>query len=266
LLGTPYGDGKKASADLLSRVAAKHGGEFNNFLLPNVFGEHGKPDYNMVTSTFCDAVVTGRSLRILVDQELTLMHAQDVADLLLGISSEEDVHKKTSSLTVKELSELIQDLWALYEDRSIPEFQDNLSLQLWNTLISHIPPERRLHPLRGVSDARGTFREVLRVPGSSLQVSVSDTQPGLTRGNHFHRRKFERFIVLDGSALIRLWQDEKGWVNEYRVTGENPQWIDMPTCWMHSISNVGSVPLTTLFISDAPFDSHNPDTFYEEPT
>ena len=265
LLGTPYGEGKREAADLLSRVAAENGGEFNNFLLPNVFGEHGKPDYNMVTSTFSDAIVNGRSPQILVDQELTLVHAQDVADLLLGIASEKDLDQKSSSLTVKELAALIRDLWATYENSTIPDFRDNLSLKLWNTLISHLPPERRLRPLRGESDARGTFREVVRVPGSSVQVSLSDTQPGLTRGNHFHRRKFERFIVLEGSALIRLWQEEKGWVDEYRVTGENPHWIDMPTCWMHSIKNSGSVPLKTLFVSDAPFDSQNPDTFYGEP-
>lgn len=262
-MANPYGYGKAKAGEVLSSFAQKVGARFDNFLLPHVFGEHGKAGYNMVTSTFCDAVVHGLKPSVIDDKELSLLHAQDVADILLGAGDLESAQSDIPPLTVSELLSLISHMWDTYASNGVPDFRSRLHRNLWNTLISHIPPADRTFEISGNTDSRGTFSEVLRVPSSSLQVSVSDTLPGQVRGNHFHRRKFERFIVLEGKGRIELWQAEKRMNHEYIVEGNKPCWIDMPTGWSHSIQNIGDSLMKTLFISDSVFDPEDPDTFLE---
>ena len=262
-MASPYGYGKAKAAEVLSDFSGKVGAKFDDFHLPHVFGEHGKPGYNMVTSTFCHAVVHGFKPSIVEDKTLSLLHAQDAADILLGIGSFGSTQEHSPPLTVTELLTLIRSFWDAYKYNEVPDFRIHLYKNLWNTLISHIPPEARVCEILGKTDDRGTFSEVLRVPSSSLQVSVSDTLPGQVRGNHFHRRKFERFVVLEGKGKIKLWQAEKGMNHEYIVEGKKPCWIDMPTGWSHSIENIGDSLMKTLFISDSVFDPEDPDTFFE---
>jgi len=96
------------------------------------------------------------------------------------------------------------------------------------------------------------------------QVFVSSTNPGVTRGNHYHTKKIERFCVVSGSATIKLRKLFSKKVLVYKVTGKKPAYIDIPTFYTHNIKNTGKEKLLTIFWSNEIFDPKKPDTFMEE--
>jgi UDP-2-acetamido-2,6-beta-L-arabino-hexul-4-ose reductase len=109
-------------------------------------------------------------------------------------------------------------------------------------------------------DARGHLFECLRAISGQSQVFISSTRPGITRGNHFHRRKVERFAVLNGSGVIRLRRVLTSTTIDIAVSGSAPMLVDIPTLWTHSIENVGDQELLTLFWSNELYDSAAADT------
>jgi len=257
--GGVYGDAKKAAAEILEKTAAEVGARFENVVLPNLFGEHGRPFYNAVTATFCHLLAEGGQPTVETDRELRLLHAQNAADLLTGSSSGgSDVE-----ITVTELLTRLREIARLYRSGEIPDVSDPFSRDLFNTYRSYTFPAATPIPLVRKADARGSFFEILRSHGGDGQSSFSTTVPGVRRGDHFHRRKIERFTVLSGQAVIalrRVFTDE---VVEFPVTGDAPGAIDMPTLWAHNITNTGEAELFTSFWTNEIFDPANPDTIAE---
>lgn len=261
--GSVYGQAKQGAAELLERTAHELGLEFRNVMLPNLFGEHGTPFYNAVTSTFCDQVLRGETPEIQVDKELTLLHAQNAADLLVGAvdvsrQSELEVRRTVSAL----LAEL-QAIAAVYATGEVPDVSTTFARDLFNTYRSYAFAARPTIELRQNADARGVFVETIRARGGAGQSSVSTTVSGVTRGEHFHRRKIERFVVVSGTATIslrRLFHDD---VVRFEVNGAHPVAIDMPTGWAHNITNTGEQELLTAFWSNELFDPAHPDTIAE---
>jgi UDP-2-acetamido-2,6-beta-L-arabino-hexul-4-ose reductase len=145
----------------------------------------------------------------------------------------------------------------------VPVLEDKLDGDLFNTYRAALFPSHYPTVLHPHKDMRGTLVETVRAHGAGGQTFVSTTLPGVTRGDHFHLSKFERFVVLEGSAVIRLRRLFTSEIFEFEVSGDDPVAIDMPTMWLHNITNVGSTVLTTMFWTDALFDPANPDTFYE---
>ena len=83
----------------------------------------------------------------------------------------------------------------------------------------------------------------------------------MTRGEHFHLRKIERFVVLAGQATITLRRVFSHETVAFSVSGVRPCIVDMPTLWAHKITNTGSSHLTTLFWTHELFDPSRPDTY-----
>ena len=150
-----------------------------------------------------------------------------------------------------------------YREGTVPNLDDDFELQMFNTFRSYIPHEKRPQDLTVHSDDRGWLFEAIRSDGQG-QTFLSTTKPGITRGNHFHLHKVERFLVVEGKAKIRLRKIGSDDVYTFEVNGENPQAIDIPTLHTHNISNAGDGPLLTLFWSAELFDPENPDTYYVE--
>lgn len=255
--GTPYGDGKAAAAVLLSEATRAFGSDFADVRLPNLFGEHGRPHYNSVIATFCRLLADGGEPEVSGDRELELMHATDAAGLLLdGAQTPPTVRR-----TVSDLAAQLTRFATVYRDAEIPELTDRFDVRLFNTYRSHLTPAAV--PLTRHADARGSLVETVKVHGGAGQSYCSTTVPGVTRGQHFHLAKVERFVVVGGEAevcLRRVLHDE---VLRFRVSGSEPVVIDMPTMWVHNITNVGSGDLTTIFWSNNLFDPANPDTYAE---
>ena len=261
--GTAYGEAKARAADILSTAAQKAGVEFVDEHLPNVFGEHGRPFYNSVVATFSHQLAIGEPPRIDQDRELTLLHAQNAADLLLGSGSSEEARRSQTTATVSDVLARLTTMADLYaRGGQIPDLSSPFDRDLFNTYRAAAFTTTPLHLHRHV-DARGAFFEVVRAHGGPGQSSFSTTLPGITRGQHYHRRKVERFTVLSGEAVIALRRLFTTEVHEFQASGDSPASIDMPTMWAHNITNVGDSPLYTSFWSNELFDPERADTIPE---
>ncbi|MBU1645424.1 MAG: NAD-dependent epimerase/dehydratase family protein [Gammaproteobacteria bacterium] len=263
-----YGRGKREAARLLRKWATASGSTLADLVLPHVFGEFGKPFYNSVVSTFCHQLANGERPEVHVDGRLELLHAQDVVQRCLeALRDREDGTMRMigAPMAVGELLARLRDQHEQYASHVVPDLRDRLDLQLFNALRSYLYPRHYPVSLELRRDARGgLFEAVKSLQGG--QVFFSSTHPGVTRGNHYHLRKVERFLVVGGEADIRLRKLFSPQVDSFRVTGASPCYIDMPTFHTHSITNVGSGELTTLFWSNEIFDPANPDTYAENVT
>lgn len=261
-----YGKAKAEAGRILERAAAKIGAEFVDIRLPNLFGEHGRPFYNAVTSTFCHLLAQGEDPTVQDDKELTLLHAQNAADLLTGAREASAQAALEVTETVSGLLARLQAISSTYAGGEIPDIADSFDRDLFNTYRSYTIDTLTPIALTRHADQRGSFFEIIRSHGGSGQSSFSTTAPGISRGDHFHRRKVERFTVLAGQARIslrRLFTDE---IVNFDVDGENPVAVDMPTMWTHNITNTGPGLLYTSFWSNDLFDPDTPDTIPESVT
>lgn len=257
--GSVYGEAKSRAGEIIAEAAAAVGAEYVDVVLPNLFGEHGRPFYNAVTATFCHLLAEGEQPHVENDKELTLLHAQNAADLLTGASSvAHQVHETVSGLLGR-----LKDIAEAYSRGEIPDVSDPLQRDLFNTYRSYTFDSSTPIRLTRHADERGSFFEILRSHGGDGQSSFSTTEPGISRGDHFHRRKIERFTVLAGAATISLRKLFTDRVYDFAVNGDRPAAVDMPTGWSHKIVNTGSETLYTSFWTNDLFDPEHPDTIAE---
>ncbi len=261
--GSVYGESKIQAAAILEKVAQEIGAEFHDIRLPNLFGEHGRPFYNAVTSTFCQILADGGEPTVDKDKELTLLHAQSAVDLLIGNVGLDKQASLEQHETVSGLLARLKGINDVYATGEIPDISTKFQRDLFNTYRSYKVEARPSLNLVKHADSRGSFTEIIRTHGGTGQSSFSTTAPGVLRGGHYHRRKAERFLVLTGEARIsvrKLFSDK---TIHFDVNGNEPIAIDMPTMWAHSIENTGSEMLLTHFWTDDLFDPINPDTITE---
>ncbi len=259
--GTAYGTGKERAAEVL-RDLESSGSTVVDVRLPNIFGEHGRPRYNSFVATFVHAVAAGETPQV-SDRPVELLHAQGAAQVLIdGLTTgQEQLDPSGAEVRVQEVLDLLLEFEASYRTGEFPDLSTAFRVELFNTYRTALFPHRYPIPLRPNTDARGTFVETVRSRGGEGQSSVSTTMPGVTRGEHFHLTKIERFAVVQGSATIalrRLFHDD---VVEFAVHGHAPCAIDMPVGWAHNITNTGEGVLITQFWSHELFRSDAPDTF-----
>lgn len=260
-----YGKSKRECSDIFRQWAGRQDGVFSNIIFPHVFGEHGKPFSNSVVSTFCYQLVKGEQPQIDHDGELELLHAHDAASMVFDAirnKSDGDITVSGHKIRVSEMLDRVSQMAETYRSGIIPNLRDPLSLRLFNTYRSYLFPHHYPIKLKLHEDERGTLFEAVKSDNGG-QVFLSTTKPGIVRGNHFHFHKVERFSVVQGEAVIalrRLCSDE---VTEFRVSGSEPQFVDIPTLHTHNITNVGDSELMTLFWSHEIFNSECPDTIFE---
>jgi len=263
---TAYGRSKQACTDLWNNWARDSGACFSNLILPNVFGEGGKPFYNSVVSTFCFQLANGQEPQIINDIQMQQLHAQTLARTIYDIIIEKrcgDLQTPGQQVKVSGLLDRLRFMDAAYRIRhEIPRFDSGFDLELFNTLRSYYFPHIYPVSIDLKKDSRGELFEAVKSLGSG-QVFISHTRPGITRGNHYHLSKVERFFVLQGRAEIRLRRLFSKQVYSFKVNGATPTYIDMPTLYTHSITNIGSDDLITLFWSHEIFDPDNPETYPE---
>jgi UDP-2-acetamido-2,6-beta-L-arabino-hexul-4-ose reductase len=264
---TPYGRGKQRASSVFAGWAHAADAAYVDVILPNVFGESGQPDYNSFVATFCHRLASGEPPEVDVDRPIELLHAQDAADFLLDHLAQDSptgaVSPKGTPTTVGEVLARLADIDATYRAGLIPDLTDAFELRLFNTYRSYLYPHGFPRPLTEHRDFRGLFVETAKSLGGQAQASISSTGPGVTRGNHFHLRKFERFVVVGGRARLALrpvWSRESF---TYEVSGEAPALVDIPTLHTHNITNVGDDELWTTFWANEIYDPAQPDTYAE---
>jgi UDP-2-acetamido-2,6-beta-L-arabino-hexul-4-ose reductase len=262
--GTAYGTGKARAGEILDQAARAVGGHFVDVRLPNLFGEGGKPAYNSFVATFVDAVARGKSPSV-QDREVALLHVQEAAQTLIeALQTDTDrIEPSGTPTTVLDVLNTLHEFRNTYADGDIPSLETKLRVDLFNTFRAALFPDNYPLVLRANVDERGRLVETVRAHGGQGQTFVSTTRPGVTRGEHFHLSKVERFVVLSGRANISLRRVFDDKVVAFDVSGDFPCVVDMPTMWVHNITNTGESELTTLFWTHTLFDPDNPDTFWE---
>lgn len=265
-----YGKSKKEGRQLIEEWAEKNNTKFTGFIIPNVFGPFGQPYYNSVVATFCHQLTHNEHPKIDIDGEIKLIYvAELVNEILLKISnsmaSESVFINHTSSIKVSELLAKLTEFKNNYFSKGeIPSLNNTFDRNLFNTFLCYID-HKIFFPfnLKLNTDERGSFVETIKL-NSGGQVSFSTTIPGITRGNHFHTRKAERFAVIKGKARIDLRREGTDEIFSFQLDGNNPSFVDMPIWFTHNITNIGKEELYTIFWISELYNEKDPDTFFKK--
>ena len=268
--GNMFGKSKKEGRELLAKWAKDNNVKFTGMIVPNVFGPFGNPYYNSVVATFSHQLTHNEEPKIEVDAQLKLIYIGELVDLIWNSIKDKDSREEykishTSEKKVTEILELIKVFKTEYSDKGVfPSLNNKFEINLFNTfrcymdISNHYPVK-----LAKNADDRGTFVETIKT-GLGGQVSFSTTKPGITRGNHFHTRKIERFAVIKGKARIQLRRIGTDKILNFELDGREPSYVDMPIWYIHNITNVGNEDLYTIFWINELFDPNDPDTFFEK--
>ncbi|MDP9960211.1 polysaccharide biosynthesis C-terminal domain-containing protein [Chryseobacterium lathyri] len=265
-----YGRSKREGRKAIVNWAKENGGKVTGLIIPNVFGAFGKPFYNSFIATFCYQLTHGNTPKIDNDGEVKLIYVQElvmkiISEIRSEQSTEELLVEATSAKKVSDVLALLNDFKIKYFDGGeIPVLKDQFEHNLFNTYRSYIN-HREHYPVKFTqhTDPRGAFVEVIRL-GIGGQCSFSTTVPGITRGNHYHTRKIERFAVIKGKALIQLRKIDTDEALDFYLDGTEPAYVDMPIWYTHNIKNVGEEDLYTIFWIDEPFNPEDSDTYFLE--
>lgn len=262
----PYGRAKGEAAEVLRRWGEESSARFADVVLPNLFGELSRPNYNSAVATFCDAIVGDRPAEVNRNGVTELLHAQDAAIALINHAVPGTPPRARIAGEVLEVGDVYNRLvrfHAIYHGtQNIPRLPTRLDVRLFNQLRVAMYPAGYPVELVRHNDHRGAFFEAVR-GFEEGQTSFSTTVPGVTRGEHWHADKIERFLVLRGRAKIdvrRLFDDT---VQSFEVSGDRPAFVDMPTLHAHNIRNVGEDELLTMFWTNDHFLPNAPDTWPE---
>lgn len=263
-LDNPYGASKRGGEEVLEGY-----GNAVILRLPNVFGKESRPFYNTVVATFCHNVARGEECSVSdPSREVTFVYIDDVVGTILSSLDHPSAGVEYRTVPVeykRSLGQLLAEIESFREMRSslaIPDLSDRFLVSLYATYLSFLPQDEFAYSLLKREDERGSLAEFVKSPYFG-QVFVSRTHPGITRGNHFHHTKTEKFLVLEGEAVIRFRHHASDEVLEYPVKGEDYRVVDIPPGYTHSIENVGQTELVTLFWASEIFDPERTDTIFE---
>lgn len=269
-----YGQSKKEGKAKFKEWSTSSGATFTSLTIPNVFGPFGKPNYNSVVATFCHKVANDEECTVINDSDIGLIYINELVEhiikVITGKTKGEKIGKDSyelnispnHSVTVSKLLQLLKKYRQDYMNAGIfPNLENPFERALFNTFRCYVPTSHYPVKYTKHTDPRGAFVEIARTQTSG-QFSFSTTVPGITRGNHFHTRKAERFAVIKGKALIQLRRIGSDDVIDYYLDGEEPAYVDMPIWYTHNIKNIGDEELITLFWINEPYNQDDPDTYF----
>jgi UDP-2-acetamido-2,6-beta-L-arabino-hexul-4-ose reductase len=266
-LDNPYGVSKRHAEDALREFADQSAARVSIYRLKNVFGKWCRPNYNSAVATFCHNIANDLPIQVSdANRELELVYVDDVvkaflAELPAGSGADGSRDIPFVKLTLGDLAGRIQSFHDMRTDLITPDFAVRFNQQLYATYLSYVPEEARRQQLEVKLDQRGALAEFIKSSHFG-QIFISRTRPGITRGNHYHYTKTEKFLVVEGEGIVRMRHIERPEVVEYRIRGEAFQVIDIPPGYTHSIENIGSGDMVTLFWASEIFDPDRPDTYF----
>ena len=268
-LDNPYGRSKKAGEDLLFDYGRENGVSVYVYRLPNVFGKWCRPNYNSAVATFCHNIARG--LPITVNDPahvMQLVYVDDVvSEILRAIEGKACRDGKFCSVqpvhtaTLGRITELLYSFQESRGELSVPDLSDPFIKALHATYLSYLPEGEFSYPLKMNRDDRGSFTEILRTQDRG-QFSVNISKPGITKGNHWHHTKNEKFLVVAGRGVIRFRRIDSAEVIEYSVSGDRLEVVDIPPGYAHSIENLGDTDMVTFMWCNECYDPEKPDTYY----
>ncbi len=275
-LNNDYGKSKKEGRVLLEKWANKNSARFTALIIPNVYGPFGHPFYNSAIATFCHQLTHDEKPVIDIDGELNLIYVSELANNIIEIIRNTAKRSGTSKLIQKviikhteriRVSEVLQLLeyykTSYFDNKEIPKLDTPLQRNLFNTFVCYIDHAIYFPCKLNVNrDSRGLFSELIKFNNGG-QISFSTTFPGITRGNHYHTRKTERFAVIKGKARIDIRRIGFDKVLSFQLDGDNqPSFVDIPIWHTHNITNIGKHEVYTIFWTNEHFNPDDADTFF----
>ena len=270
-LDNPYGESKRAGEELLFEYGRETGAKVLVYRFPNVFGKWCRPNYNSAVATFCNNIAHGLPIR--VNDPSVVMHLvyiDDVVDELIGALSG-DEHRAGAfcevpvvhTITLGGIVELLYSFREMQQNLEVPDLGDAFAKKLYSTYLSYLPKERFCYPLKMNVDNRGSFTEIVRTPDRG-QFSVNISKPGITKGEHWHHTKNEKFVVVSGHGLVQLRKIGTDEVINFEVSGEKMEVVEMIPGYTHNIINLSDTEdLVTFMWANEAFNPERPDTYFE---
>lgn len=265
-----YGKSKKEGEELLKKFGRENGNEIYIYRFANLFGKWCRPNYNSVVATWCYNIVNNLPIEISNPEVIIpLCYIDDVVTEVINCmkgnpNKNGDTYKvePIHEISLKELSELLLSFKTSRKDLLVPQMS-GLSKKLYSTYLSYLPKEKFSYDLKMNVDERGSFTEFLKTKEFG-QVSINVSKPGITKGNHWHHSKNEKFLVVSGKGLIQFRNIFNDDIIEYYVSGDKMEVVDIPTGYTHNIINLGDTDLVTVMWANEKFDPNKPDTYFEE--
>ena len=270
-LDNPYGESKRAGEELLFEYGRETGAKVLVYRFPNVFGKWCRPNYNSAVATFCHNIAHGLPIR--VNDPSVVMHLvyiDDVVDELIGALSG-DEHRAGAfcevpvvhEITLGGIVDLLYSFRDMQQDLEVPDLGDAFTKKLYSTYLSYLPKEKFCYPLKMNVDNRGSFTEIIRTPDRG-QFSVNISKPGITKGEHWHHTKNEKFVVVGGHGLVQLRKIGTDEVINFEVSGEKMEVVEMIPGYTHNIINLSDTEdLVTFMWANEAFNPERPDTYFE---
>lgn len=270
-LDNAYGTSKRAGEKAVRDHAAKTGANVYIYRLPNVFGKWCKPNYNSAIATFCYNI--SRDLDIKVNDSavtMNLVYIDDVIEEFVSAISGNanciEAFCEIPTVHTQQLGNIVKLLHSFKrsrEERAIPTMTDSFTKALYSTYLSYLPEDQFSYPLKMNVDKRGSFTEFIRTADRG-QVSINVSKPGITKGNHWHHTKNEKFLVVSGNGAIRFRKIGSQEVIEYFVSGDKLEVVDIPVGYTHNIENLGETDMVTVMWVNELYDPERPDTMFLE--
>jgi UDP-2-acetamido-2,6-beta-L-arabino-hexul-4-ose reductase len=271
-LDNPYGRSKKSAEDTVLDYHNATGAPVYIYRFPNIFGKWSRADYNTVVATYCHNISRGLPVTISDRaQPLRFVYVDDIVRAFLEIAARPEHDPVTTRyelqpvyfITLGELHDLVLSFREGREKSLIPDLSNPLTKYLYSTYLSFCDPGNLASPVDLKTDERGWLFELVKSPHAG-QIFVSQTRPGITRGNHYHDSKIEKFCVIQGEGIIRFRHILKEEIIEYPVNDRAIRIVDIPPGYTHSIENVGAGDMITLFWANEIFELQRPDTYFVE--
>ncbi len=269
-----YGKSKKEGEQILIRHAMNNDSKVYIYRLANLFGKWCRPNYNSVVATWCYNIAHDLDIQINnPNAKIELCYIDDVIDEFLNaleghptisIGEYNKVHP-TYEIALEELSKIIYSFKDSRESLFLPDLKESsLEKKLYSTYLSYLPVNKFSYPLKMNIDERGSFTEFLKTEDFG-QVSINVSKPGITKGQHWHHSKNEKFLVVSGKGLIQFRNINDDKIIEYYVSGEKLEVVDIPTGYTHNIINLSETEdLVTIMWANEIFDPDHPDTYFEK--
>jgi len=268
-LDNPYGVSKKAGEDLLFHYGKEVGADVLIYRFPNVFGKWCRPNYNSAVATFCNNIANDLPIQVNNrSANMTLVYIDDVVkELISALEGKPNRVGEFCMVPVEHkitLGEIVDLIYSFKESRGslqVVDLGDRFTKKLYSTYLSYLPVDRFSYPLKMNIDERGSFTEFLKSPDRG-QVSINISKPGITKGQHWHHTKNEKFLVVSGRGVIRFRKIDEEKVYEYFVSGDKLEVVDIPVGYTHNIENLGDTDMVTVMWVNEVFDPEHPDTFF----
>lgn len=269
-LDNPYGVSKRQAEEAVFDYGKQTGAPVYVYRLPNVFGKWCRPNYNSAVATFCNNIAHDLPIQV-NDPSVTmnLVYIDDVINdfiaALDGKPRESDPYCRVEPVHAITLGGIVELIRSFKENRvhfGIPDMSDPFTKKLYSTYLSYLPHDGFSYPLKMNVDVRGSFTEFIKTADRG-QVSVNISRPGITKGNHWHHTKNEKFLVVSGQGMIRFRRVGSSEVISYPVSGEKLEVVDIPTGYTHDITNTGETDMVTVIWCNEMYAPGNPDTYFE---